>query len=79
MIKLQRCIHLPIRGHSYIFKMADCLIFNPVNAFKTTDLKKKIERKTKTAGISIHVIKTTGKLRASIQMFFLLCPAQSIE
>lgn len=47
MIKLQRCIHLPIRGHSYIFKMADCLIFNPVNAFKTTDLKKKIEKKNK--------------------------------
>lgn len=47
MIKLQRCIHLPIRGHSYIFKMADCLIFNPVSAFKTTDLKKKIEKKNK--------------------------------
>lgn len=47
MIKLQRFIHLPIRGHSFIFKMADCLICNPMNAFKTTDLKKKIEKKNK--------------------------------
>lgn len=56
MIKLQRFIHLPIRGHSYIFKMADCLIFNPVNAFKTTDLKKKIEKKNKKQPVSPYTL-----------------------
>lgn len=71
-------IYLYVDIHTSL-KWRIALFLIPWMRLKRLIWKKKLKRKTKPAGISIHVIKTTGKLRASIQMLFLLCPAQSIE
>lgn len=71
-------IYLYVDIHTSL-KWRIALFLIPWMHLKRLIWKKKLKRKTKTAGISIHVIKTTGKLRVSIQIFFLLCPAQSIE
>lgn len=71
--------HTDRQGWNSMLKWRIGLFLIPWMRSKRLIWKKNLKRIPKTAVISIYVIKTTGKLRASIQIFYLLCPAQSIE